>query len=105
MRIGSASLLSAGACAPVYPPVADIGGDLAFKARIAETFGPGSPAARLRAALLADGFTILDEPRTGFASALFRPSNLPCYTQVRIDWREDRRGRVMVIQAGRQACT
>ena len=38
-------------------------------------------------------------------SALDRPANLPCYSETRIDWTEDRRGRIVLIQAARHPCS
>jgi hypothetical protein len=93
-------------CAPEFPPMATgLAGDHAFKARIAQTHGPGSSAGRLREVLVGEGFTVLFDPATRFGTALFRPQNLPCYGETRIDWQEDRRGRVARIQAQRQDCT
>ena len=97
--------LALGACIPEHPPIASPGGDLAFKARIATRFPPGARAARLRAELAANGFQIFDDPRTRLASAISAPENLPCYSVTRIDWREDARGRIAIIQASRQACS
>lgn len=93
------------ACAPGFPPIAAVGGDLAFKARIATRFPPGSRADRLRAELARNGFQTFDDPRTRFASAISAPENLPCYSVTRITWREDRRGRIVEIKAARQACS
>lgn len=103
--LAGALALAASACAPSYPPVADMRGDAAFKYRIATAFPPGSPAERLRATLLREGFVIQDDPRTGFASAIARPGNLPCWSETRIDWRENRRGRIVAIQAQRHVCS
>lgn len=100
-----ASLLAVPSCAPAYPPVAATGGDTAFKARIATDFPPGSSGERLRTELAREGFVIAGDPRTGFFSALDRPPNVPCFSETRIDWRENRRGRITVIQAARHACT
>lgn len=100
-----ALLLSIGACAPVVPPIADTGGDLAFKARIATGHPPGSRAAPLRAELARQGFAIAEAGDPPVVSAVFRTQNLPCYSVVRIEWREDRRGRIAAIRAARQACS
>lgn len=100
-----ASLLAASGCAPAYLPVAATGGDSAFKARIATDFPPGSSGERLRTELAREGFVIAGDPATGFFSALDRPPNVPCFSETRIDWRENRRGRITVIQAARHACT
>lgn len=102
---GAAALLALAGCAPSLPPIAALGGDAAFKARIAEAFPPGSRAERLRTALLRNGFVIVEDPQTGFASALDRPQNLPCYSVTRVDWREDKRGRIAIIQAQRHPCS
>ena len=67
------------------PPIAAVGGDLAFKARIATRSPPGSRVNRLRAELAANGFRIVDDPRTRFGSAIAAPDNLPCYSVTRID--------------------
>ena len=104
-RAGLAGLLALAGCAPLYPPIAERGGDAAFKARIAETYRPGRRGADLRAELLREGFTLLADPGAGRYSALFEPSNLPCFTSVRIDWTEDRRGRIALIQAQRHPCS
>ncbi|WP_133772617.1 hypothetical protein [Enterovirga rhinocerotis] len=94
------------ACAPSYPPVAEsVRGDAAFKARIANGFPPGSPAARLRAMLAAEGFRLIEDPAARRFSALERPANLPCFSSTRIDWTEDARGRIVLIQAARQSCS
>ena len=100
-----AACLALGGCAPSFPPIAEPGGDAAFKARIATAYRPGMRADALRARLVAEGFAIAEDRSTGFATALSTPDNLPCYSLTRIDWREDRRGRILVIQASRQACT
>ena len=107
MRAAIAILTTLGlaACAPSFPPIAQTPGDAASKSRIATAFPPGARADRLRATLLAEGFTITEDPATGFASAIERPQNLPCFSVTRIDWREDRRGRIAVIQAQRHACS
>ncbi|MBV9076034.1 MAG: hypothetical protein JO048_00935, partial [Methylobacteriaceae bacterium] len=68
----------AAACAPVLPPIAGPGGDARLKARIADTYRPGSPAERLRARLLAEGFVVVEDRRAGRASAFFAPDNQPC---------------------------
>ncbi|NNM72951.1 hypothetical protein [Enterovirga aerilata] len=93
-------------CAPEFPPIAaGLAGDHAFKARIARNHGPGTSAVRLREELIREGFTIVSDPATRLNTALFRPQNLPCYSQTRIDWQEDRRGRITRIQAQRHDCT
>lgn len=100
-----ATLLFVAGCAPQVPSLAEPGGDAAFKARIAETYRPGRRGADLRAELFREGFTLLADPGAGRYSALFEPSNLPCFTSVRIDWTEDRRGRIALIQAQRHPCS
>ena len=97
--------LALSACASSFPPVARTEGDAAFKARIVTTYPPGSRADRLRAMLQAEGFKVSEDPATGFATALDRPQNLPCFSVTRIDWREDRRGRIAAIQAERHMCS
>lgn len=93
-------------CAPAFPPVATgVPGDHGFKARIARDYPPGSPARRLRDDLSAEGFVIAMDPVTGYGTALSRPANLPCFGETRIDWREDRRGRVVRVQAQRLDCS
>ena len=93
-------------CAPEFPPIAaGLPGDHVFKARIARNHGPGSSAGLLREELVREGFTIVSDPATRLSTALFRPENLPCYSQTRIDWQEDRRGRITRIQAQRHDCT
>lgn len=99
------SLLAAASCAPVYSPLAATGGDTAFKARIATDFPPGSPGERLRVELAREGFVIASDQTTGLFSALDRPPNVPCFSETRIDWHENRRGRITVIQAARHSCT
>ena len=98
--------LSLAGCAPSFPPIADgPGGDAAFKVRIATTYRPGSSGAALGADLAAQGFMIqADLPARRF-SALDTPGNLPCWSRTRVDWTEDRRGRIVEVQAGRNACT
>ncbi len=98
-------LLALGACAPSYPPIAAIGGDAAFKARIATRFPQGSGADRLRAELAANGFALLEDPALRRFSAIDRPPNLPCFSETRVDWTEDRRGRIVLIQAARHSCS
>lgn len=93
-------------CAPVFPPIAaNVPGDHAFKARIARNFPPGSSARLLREELAREGFTILSDPATRLNTARFRPDNLPCYGETRIDWQEDRRGRIVRVEAQRHDCT
>ena len=92
-------------CAPAFPPIsAGLAGDHAFKARIARNHGPGSSASLLRTELVREGFTVYADPATRLNTALFRPDNLPCYSETRIDWQEDRRGRITRIQAQRGDC-
>lgn len=93
------------ACAPSFPPLAERGGDSAFKARIATAYPPGSSGERLRADLAGQGFTVVYDPTTRFGSALDVPPNLPCLSETRIDWRENARGRIVVIQAARHVCS
>jgi len=102
---GICLLLALAGCAPAYPPVAEgLRGDASFKARIASTYPPGSPAARLRAMLAADGFRLIEDPASRRYSALREPPNLPCFSTTRIDWTEDARGRIREIQAARHSC-
>lgn len=104
--VGLGAVLQLTACAPSYPPVAEgLRGDAAFKARIASTYPPGSPAARLRAMLAADGFRLIEDPAARRYSALAIPANLPCFSTTRIDWTEDGRGRIREIQAARHSCS
>ncbi len=108
VRLASALALAAAlaGCAPEFPPIsAGLAGDHAFKARIARNHGPGSSAATLREELIRQGFTLYADPVTRLNTALFRPENLPCYSETRIDWQEDRRGRITRIQAQRNDCT
>ncbi len=108
MRLASVLVLTAAlaGCAPAFPPIsAGLAGDHAFKERIARNHGPGSSAAILRAELIREGFTLFADPATRLNTALFRPQNLPCYSETRIDWQEDRRGRITRIQAQRTDCT
>ncbi|MDB5592803.1 hypothetical protein [Enterovirga sp.] len=99
------TLFGLAACAPSLPPIADRGGDAAFKARIATLYRPGSPAARLRADLAAQSFRLIEDPVARRFSALDQPPNLPCFSETRIDWTEDRRGRIVLIQAARHPCS
>ena len=93
-------------CAPEFPPIAAGGpGDQGFKARIARNHPPGSSAKWLRDELIREGFTVYSDPATRLNSALFNPENLPCFSETRIDWQEDRRGRITRIQAQRNDCT
>ena len=55
--------------------------------------------------LAREGFALLEDPVARRYSAILRPDNLPCYTATRIDWTEDRRGRIALIQAARHSCT
>jgi hypothetical protein len=108
VRLASALLLATvlAGCAPTFPPIADrLAGDHAFKARIARNHGPGSSADSLRAELFREGFTLVADPVTRLNTALFRPENLPCYSETRIDWQEDHRGRITRIQAQRNDCS
>jgi hypothetical protein len=99
-------LLAGAACAPSYPSIAATArGDAAFKERIARGFPPGSPAARLRARLAAEGFRLIEDPAARRFSALEAPPNLPCFSTTRIDWTEDARGRIVEIQSARHACS
>lgn len=105
-RIAPALLLLAlAACAPAVPPVAGRGGDAAFKARIADRHPPGASGARLRAELAGQGFLFLEDSAARRYSALDRPANVPCLSETRIDWTEDRRGRIVRIQAARHPCS
>lgn len=102
----SLALLSGAACAPSYPPIAgSVRGDAAFKARIATAYPPGSAASRLRAMLAAEGFRLIEDPVARRFSGLEAPPNLPCFSTTRIDWTEDRRGRILEIQAARHSCS
>lgn len=99
-------LLSAGGCAPSYPEVAaSVRGDAAFKERIALAHPPGSSALRLRAMLAVNGFGLIEDRATRRFSAIETPANLPCFSTTRIDWTEDARGRIALIQASRHACS
>lgn len=91
-------------CAPTAPPIA-FGGDAAFKARMAERYPPGSPGARLRTDLAAEGLRIEGTPDGRRWIAYDAPENLPCYGRTRIDWREDLRGRVTLLTAQRAECS
>lgn len=93
------------ACAPSFPPIAATGGDSALKARIATTYPPGSSGDRLRGDLARQGFVVRYDPVTRYGSALDVPPNLPCLSETRIDWRENARGRIVVIQAARHVCS
>ena len=94
------------ACAPEFPPiVAGSAGDHVFKARIAQAYPPGSRAAAMRSELIREGFTLYDDRALRRHSAIYRAENLPCFSSVRIDWTEDRRGRIAEIQAQRADCT
>lgn len=99
-----ALLLALPACAPSFPPIAEPRGDARFKALIATRYPPGSPGARLRADLAAQGFVLLEDAAARRYSAIDRPPNLPCLSETRVDWTENRRGRIVLVQAGRQAC-
>ena len=108
MRLTPALLVAVAlaGCAPEFPPIsARVPGDHGFKARIARNHPPGSSAQRLRGELIREGFTLFSDPATRLNSALLRPDNLPCFSETRIDWQEDRRGRITRIQAQRHDCT
>ena len=98
------ALLASG-CAPSYPPIARTGGDASFKYRIATHYPPGSRGERLRLELEREGFKIAVDPTGRRFTATDRPPNLPCFSGTRIDWNEDRRGRITIIQAARHSCT
>ena len=105
-HIGAALvLLVLAGCAPSYPQVAEVRGDAAFKARIADAYPPGTPAMRLRAMLAAQNFRLIEDPLARRYSAIEAPANLPCFSTTRIDWTEDARGRIARIQAARHACS
>ena len=105
-HIGTAiALLALAGCAPSYPQIAEVRGDAAFKARIADGFPPGTPATRLRARLAAQNFRLIEDVAARRYSALEAPANLPCFSTTRIDWTEDARGRISRIQAARHACS
>lgn len=72
---------------------------------MAELYPPGSRGERLRAELSAQGFTIGGDPASGRWVAYDVPENLPCYSRTRVDWREDRRGRISILTAQRNSCT
>ena len=101
----AAPLIALAGCAPSYPPIAVTRGDAAFKARIAETYPPGSSGAALRAELVREGFQVLDDPIARRYSAIDIPPNIPCFSQTRIDWTQNRRGRIVLIQAARHSCS
>lgn len=104
--LASALLAGLSACAPEFPPiVAGTAGNHVFQARIAQAYPPGSRAAPMRAELIEEGFTLYDDRVLRRHSAIFRAENLPCFSSVRIDWTEDRRGRITQIQAQRADCT
>ena len=94
-----------GACAPSYPVIAEVRGDAAFKARIATRYPPGSSGQVLRTELARKNFQFIEDPTARRYSALEIPPNLPCFSQVRIDWTEDARGRIRLIQAARHSCS
>jgi hypothetical protein len=94
-----------GACTPLYPPIADAGSDSGFKYWIATRYGPGTRAEILRADLAKQGFAFAPSEAERFRySATKAETNLPCFTYVRVDWNEDRRGRISLIQASRLQC-
>ena len=84
----------------------NVPGDQGFKVRIAKTYPPGSDPAPLRAELAAQGFTLVADPlgRRRY-SAVLRGDNIPCASYTRVDWNEDRRGRIAVIQVERLDCS
>ena len=93
------------ACEPAYPPIADVTHDSDFKYLIATRYGEGTPAAALRARLAGEGFVVTASEAPGFRySATRGETNLPCFSYVRVDWNEDRRGRISLIQASRLQC-
>lgn len=98
-------LAALSACAPIFPPIADAGSDSGFKYWIATHYGPGTRAAALRADLAAQNFefSVSEAPRFRFSATKAEP-NLPCFSYVRVDWNEDRRGRISLIQATRLQC-
>jgi hypothetical protein len=105
LALASLVLLLAG-CAPTFPPIAvNAPGDQGFKQRIAQTYPPGSDPAPLRAELAAEGFVLTTDPTGRRVSALYRADNIPCASYVRVDWNEDRRGRITAIQAERVDCS
>lgn len=95
-----------GACDPVYPPIAaGVAHDSGFKALIATRYGPGTPAAVLRRELAAEEFVFTASEARGFRYRAVKPEpNLPCFSNVAIDWNEDSRGRISLIQASRLQC-
>jgi hypothetical protein len=99
-------LLLMAACEPVYPPIAaGVAHDSEFKYLIATRYGPGTPAAVLRAELAGEGFVFTAGEVPGFRySATKGETNLPCFSYVRVDWNEDRRGRISLVQASRLQC-
>ena len=94
------------ACEPVYPPIAaGVAHDSEFKYLIATRYGPGTPASVLRSELGAEGFVFSAAEAPGFRySATKGETNLPCFSYVRVDWNENRRGRISLIQAARLQC-
>jgi hypothetical protein len=102
--VAAACLLSA--CAPTFPPIASTPvGDHGFKARIATMHPPGSRAAGLRGELAREGFVVVGADEGRINSAFWGADTLPCFSRVRIDWTEDRRGRISRIQAQRHDCS
>jgi hypothetical protein len=98
-------ILGLGACEPLYPPIADAGSDSGFKYWIATHYGPGSRSDALRRDLTAQGFVYSVSEAPDFRySATKAETNVPCLTYVRVDWNEDRRGRISLIQASRLQC-
>ena len=105
-RSAAAGLLATvQACAPSLPPIAQGIGDTDFKARIADRFPPGSRAALLRRELARQGFAFLEDPLARRYSAIERPDNPLCFSETRIDWTENRQGRIVLIQAARHVCS
>jgi hypothetical protein len=103
--LASLALLLAG-CAPTFPPIAaNVPGDPGFKDRIARAYPPGSEGARLAADLAAERFVLTSDPAARRVSATYRADNIPCASQVRVEWTEDRRGRIVEVQAQRLDCS
>lgn len=106
-RIGACLVVALLAgCAPAFPPIAaGPGGDAAFKARIATSYPPGSSGVLLAELLVGQGFTVQSDLPSRRFTALATPDNLPCYSRTRVDWTEDRRGRILQVQAQRSLCS
>lgn len=106
IAVAAAGALAMSACVPILPPIAaEVAGDAAFKSRIATTFPPGSRSAVLRAELEAEGFRVYDDLTGTRHTATYAATFLPCDIEVRVDWTEDRRGRIARIQAQRHDCS